>query len=237
MGYALFRRLWREERTTWEGRFRPPLQSAEVWPPPRQQPIRGWHGSATSRDSVELAARYGDPLFSATVTSPVEPYAELGALPRALGSTRPRPDDAVVGAGTAAFHVAATSQQAVEEYRPIFAQRLAFAERFGLPVVFPTVEDFVARSSALVGSPQQIVDKVLRYHEALGHEVIHLHIDGDGLTPRRQREVLEQFQADIAPVLRATIPSRPFASPVLPDADDARPVDAQSADEPLAAAS
>ena len=40
VGYALFRRLWREERTTWEGRFRPPLQSAEVWPPPRQQPIR-----------------------------------------------------------------------------------------------------------------------------------------------------------------------------------------------------
>lgn len=39
-GYELFRRLWREERTTWSGRFRPPLADAETWPPPRQQPIR-----------------------------------------------------------------------------------------------------------------------------------------------------------------------------------------------------
>src|SRR5919106_6757486 len=34
-GYELFRRLWREERTTWSGRFRPALVDAETWPPPR----------------------------------------------------------------------------------------------------------------------------------------------------------------------------------------------------------
>src|SRR3954462_2764699 len=56
-GYELFRRLWREARPTWEGRFRPSLTDAETWPPPRQQPLRVWHGSATSKDSVELAAR------------------------------------------------------------------------------------------------------------------------------------------------------------------------------------
>src|SRR6476619_7515178 len=76
-GYELFRRLWREDRVTWEGRFRAALHEAETWPRPLQQPIRVWHGSATSRDSVELAARYGDPLFSANVTNPIEPYAEL----------------------------------------------------------------------------------------------------------------------------------------------------------------
>ena len=32
--YELFRRLWREERVTWAGRFRPPLVDAEVWPKP-----------------------------------------------------------------------------------------------------------------------------------------------------------------------------------------------------------
>src|SRR3954464_8544794 len=45
-GYELFRRLWREDRTTWEGRFRPSLTDAETWPPPRQRPLRVWHGSA-----------------------------------------------------------------------------------------------------------------------------------------------------------------------------------------------
>jgi alkanesulfonate monooxygenase SsuD/methylene tetrahydromethanopterin reductase-like flavin-dependent oxidoreductase (luciferase family) len=232
-GYELFRRLWREERTTWSGRFRPALQDAETWPPPRQQPVRVWHGSATSRDSVELAARYGDPVFSANVTHPVEPYAELIAHYRERWAAHGHhPADALVGAGTAAFHLAPTSQQAVEEFRPAFAARLEAAQRFGLPVVFATVEDFVERSSALVGSPEQVVDKVLRYQAVLGHEVLHLHLDGDGLTPRRQREMLEAFQAEVAPALRAAVPSRPLAGPVPRDTDDARPVD-----EPARAAS
>jgi alkanesulfonate monooxygenase SsuD/methylene tetrahydromethanopterin reductase-like flavin-dependent oxidoreductase (luciferase family) len=232
-GYELFRRLWREERTTWSGRFRPPLRDAETWPPPRQHPIRVWHGSATSRESVEVAARYGDPLFSANVTNPVEPYAELIAHYRERWVAHGRdPADALVGAGTAAFHIAPTSQQAIEEFRPAYAARLAVQQRFGIPVVFPTVEDFVERSSALVGSPQQIIDKTLRYHSALGHEVIHLNLDGDGLSPRRQREQLETFQAEVAPALRAAVPSRPLAGAVPRDPDDARP-----ADEPVGAVS
>jgi alkanesulfonate monooxygenase SsuD/methylene tetrahydromethanopterin reductase-like flavin-dependent oxidoreductase (luciferase family) len=76
-GYELFRRLWREDKVTWNGKFRPSLEAAETWPRPLQQPIRVWHGSATSRDSVELAAKWGDPLFSANVTNPIEPYAAL----------------------------------------------------------------------------------------------------------------------------------------------------------------
>ena len=55
-GYELFRRLWREEKVTWSGQFRPSLHEAETWPRPLQQPIRIWHGSATSDASVELAA-------------------------------------------------------------------------------------------------------------------------------------------------------------------------------------
>jgi alkanesulfonate monooxygenase SsuD/methylene tetrahydromethanopterin reductase-like flavin-dependent oxidoreductase (luciferase family) len=61
--YELFRRLWREDKVTWSGRYRPDLHEAETWPRPLQQPIRVWHGSATSRQSVDLAARYGEPLF------------------------------------------------------------------------------------------------------------------------------------------------------------------------------
>jgi alkanesulfonate monooxygenase SsuD/methylene tetrahydromethanopterin reductase-like flavin-dependent oxidoreductase (luciferase family) len=224
--YSLFRRLWREERTTWSGRFRPPLTDAETWPPPRQRPIRVWHGSATSRESVELAARHGDPLFSANVTHSVEPYAELVARYRERWAAYGHdPADALVGAGTAAFHLAPTTQQALEEFRPGYAHRLDFMRRAGIPVVFPTLEDFVEHSSALIGSPAQIVDKALRYHEALGHEVLHLHLDGDGLTPRRQRGMLEQFQSDVAPALRAAVPSRPLAGPLPRDLDDARPVD------------
>ncbi len=210
-GYELFRRLWREDKVTWEGRFRPSLTEAETWPRPLQRPIRIWHGSATSKDSVELAAKYGDPLFSANVSNPIEPYAELIEHYRERWAHYGHdPAEALVGAGSAGYYATRSSQEAIETYRPIYEARLALFARLGVRPEFPTLEDAIERSSILVGSPQQIIDKVLRYHKRFGHEAMHLHADADGLTPEQHRGALELFQAEIAPVLRAEIPSRPF---------------------------
>ena len=211
-GDERFRRLWREDKVTWSGQFRPSLDDAETWPRPLQQPIRIWHGSATSEASVELAAQWGDPLFSANVTNPIEPYAELVRYYRERWAHHGRnPEDALVGAGSAGYYCAKDSQDAIETYRPVFDARKAAFERAGMPVVFHSLEDAIERSSALIGSPQQIIDKVLRYHEQLGHEVLALNSDGAGLTPAQHRATLELFQSDIAPALRKQIPSRPLA--------------------------
>jgi alkanesulfonate monooxygenase SsuD/methylene tetrahydromethanopterin reductase-like flavin-dependent oxidoreductase (luciferase family) len=215
--YEVFRQLWRQDKVTAETRFRPPLKDAEVWPRPYQRPVRVWHGSATSKESVDLAARYGDPLFSANVTNPMEPYAEL------IRHYRERwehyghdPADIAVGAGSAGLLVTRTSQEARRIYQPVFEANLAFYERAGLPVVFETLDDFVERSSALIGSPQQIIDKVHRYHEQFGHTVLHLHADASGLTGTQHRDSLALFQSEVAPVLRRTIPDPPFSwGPVL----------------------
>ena len=154
--YELFRQIWRNPAVTASPRFRPALQDAEVWPRPLQQPIRVWHGSATSRESVDLAARYGDPLFSANVTNPIEPYAELVRYYRERWVHYGHdPDLAVVGAGTAGYYAARTSQEALAVYRPIFAAQREFQRKLGLEPVFTDLEDFVTRSSALIGSPQQ----------------------------------------------------------------------------------
>lgn len=212
-GYELFRLLWDNDDVTWSGRFRPPLVNAKALPRPLQSRIRIWHGSATSKDSVDLAARHGDPLFSANVTHSVEPYAELVRHYRQRWDFYGhRPEDALVGAGTAGFYVARTSQEAVATYRPMFEARLAFARQGGIPALFESIEDFVERSSALVGSPEQVIDKVGRYHERLGHEVMHLSADVDGVTPSQQRRSLELFQSEVAPVLRERIPSRPLSA-------------------------
>ena len=69
----------------------------------------------------------------------------------------------------------------------------------GLEPVFPTLEDFIERSSALIGSPQQIIEKVHRYHQRLGHTVMHLDLDAGGLTTGSTWTSLELFQSDIAP--------------------------------------
>jgi len=209
--YELFRRLWREDKVTWFGQFRPSLDAAETWPRPLQQPIRVWHGSATSHASVDLAAKWGDPLFSANVTNTIEPYAELVRYYRGRWVDYGHdPADALVGAGSAGYYGAKTSQEAITTYRPIFDARQAAMRKRGMEPVFHSIEDAIERSSALIGSPQQIIEKVHRYHEQLGHEVLNLNADGAGLTPAQHRETLELFQSKIAPVLRREIPSRPF---------------------------
>ncbi|MER5294585.1 LLM class flavin-dependent oxidoreductase [Streptomyces pharetrae] len=209
--YEVFRTAWRQAKVTAATRFRPPLRDAEVWPRPYQRPVRVWHGSATSKESVELAARYGDPLFSANVTHPIEPYAELVRHYRERWAHHGHdPADLAVGAGTAGLYVARTSQEALRAYRPVFEANLAFWKEAGLPVVFPTLEDFAERSSALVGSPQQVIDKVHRYHERLGHSVLHVQADAGGLPRHRHRASLELFQSDVAPALRHALPDPPF---------------------------
>ncbi|MFC9994717.1 LLM class flavin-dependent oxidoreductase [Nocardia sp. NPDC127526] len=219
-GYELFRRLWDSDNVTWLGQFRPSLTEAKALPRPLQPRLRIWHGSATSRESADYAARHGDPLFSANVTNPVEPYADLVAHYRERWAAYGHdPADALVGAGTAGFLVTRDSQQALDSYRPIFEARQAVARKFGVPVVFDSIEDFAARSSALIGSPQQVLDKLHRYHEQLGHEVVHLSADGDGLTDKQHRESLELFQAEVAPELRRRIPSRQLGADRYPSGD------------------
>ncbi len=92
----------------------------------------------------------------------------------------------------------------------------------GMEPVFPTLEDFIERSSALIGSPQQIVDKVHRYHEQFGHSVLHLHAEAGGLPAAEHRASLELFQSEVAPALRRSIPDPPWPwAPVLPGAAEA----------------
>jgi alkanesulfonate monooxygenase SsuD/methylene tetrahydromethanopterin reductase-like flavin-dependent oxidoreductase (luciferase family) len=128
------------------------------------------------------------------------------------------PAQLTVGAGSAGFFTRKRSQDALDEYRPIFEANLRFQSKLGLPVVFETFEDYLERSSALIGSPQQIIEKVHKYHERLGHSVLHLHADAGGLSQQQHVESLALFQSDIAPVLRREIPDPPFAwAPVIPE--------------------
>lgn len=209
--YELFRRLWREDKVTWSGKFRPPLDGAETLPRPLQQSIRIWHGSASNTASVDLAARWGDPVFSQNVLNTIEPFAELIRYYRERWIHYGRdPADALVGVGCGGCYCAKNSQDAIATYRPIYETRQA-ARSTSIKSVFHSLEDAIERGPYLVGSPQQIIDKVQRFHEYFGHEVLHIGADSSGLTRAQQRGTLELFQNEIAPVLRREFPSRPLS--------------------------
>lgn len=55
-----------------------------------------------------------------------------------------------------------------------------------------------------------MIEKILNYHQAYGHQVLSISVDG--LTEAEQREQMERFAADVAPVLRREIPSTVWES-------------------------
>ncbi|WP_411350032.1 LLM class flavin-dependent oxidoreductase [Paenibacillus sp. WLX2291] len=204
--YELLRRLWREEKVTWSGRYRPALHDFTSQPRPYQRQIPIWHGSASSTRSTELAARYGEPIFSSNTFHRLDKYRDLiDHYRERLAHYGHDPSQAVVGAGAGALYLADTSEEAVRRYRPYYDsfQGTDAAKHNNSP--FNGLEDNIANGPALVGSPEQVIEKILHYYRAFGHQVLGLSVDG--LTESEQHEQLERFATEVAPVLRREIPS------------------------------
>jgi alkanesulfonate monooxygenase SsuD/methylene tetrahydromethanopterin reductase-like flavin-dependent oxidoreductase (luciferase family) len=168
----------------------------------------------------QLSVEFGDPVFSANGMNPVTRYAELIRHYRDRWAEAGRdPADALVGAGHGQTYVTRNSQDAVDAYRPFYERFAAMVANSGqLPgtfTVYDRYEDFLERGSALVGSPAQVIDKVGRYHEAFGNRLISIGGHPGNLSQAQFTASLELFQAEVAPVLRRTIPDPPWPDPVV----------------------
>ncbi|MFD5320708.1 LLM class flavin-dependent oxidoreductase [Streptomyces sp. NPDC127098] len=213
--YELLRRLWREEGVDWQGEFRPALKGVTTVPRPFAGPPRVWHGSATSPHSTELAARHGDPVFTANAIQPRAAYAELLAHYRerfeAYGHD---PAGAHVAAGSGGLYVADTTERAIARLRERYEARVAqnfkphLVGRAGYNTPFRTIEEAVENGPALIGSPQRIIEKILDFHAAYRHDLQSVTVDGFGLDRAEQEEQLRWFAEEIAPVLRREAPTR-----------------------------
>lgn len=221
--YALLKRLWSEEDVTWQGKYRPPLEKVTTQPRPFQQPIPVWHGSASSTLSTELAAKYGEPLFSANAFHPQAKYKAL------IDHYRERwadyghdPKAAIVGSGAGSLYLARTNEEAIKRFRPYYDKFMNTAAAQHNHSPFKDLEDNVAHGPVLIGSPEFVIEKILNYHAAYGHQVLSISVDG--LTEAEQREQVAYFASEVAPVLRRTVPSTVW--------DDVSPTRQQTAFNP-----
>ncbi|SHN80073.1 Flavin-dependent oxidoreductase, luciferase family (includes alkanesulfonate monooxygenase SsuD and methylene tetrahydromethanopterin reductase) [Paenibacillus sp. ov031] len=212
--YELLKRLWTEENVTWQGTYRPPLQEVTTQPRPLQQSIPIWHGSASSTRSTELAAKYGEPIFSSNSFHPQAKYKAL------IDHYRERLDyyghdakRAVVGSGAGSLYLANTREEAIRRYTPYYEAFHATAAAQHNQSPFKDLEDNIAHGPVLIGSPEQVIEKILNYHAAYGHQVLSISVDG--LSHAEQLEQVERFAQDVAPVLRREIPSFIWNEPPL----------------------
>ncbi|MFB7891870.1 LLM class flavin-dependent oxidoreductase [Microbacterium sp. NPDC056044] len=206
--YELLRTLWREEDVTWPGtEFTRALSGVTTLPRPYAGAPRVWHGSATTLFSAGLAAKFGDPLFSANAIQPLENYGVLVDHYRSEFARHGHdPAGALVAAGSGALFIADTTQEAIAQYGPVYNAIVAATNVPGNNTPFRDIEHAVAEGPALVGTPQQVIDKIARFHGRLGHDLQSISLPTTVPFPQ-QLEILERFAVEVAPVLRREFPT------------------------------
>ncbi|WP_432245260.1 LLM class flavin-dependent oxidoreductase [Arthrobacter sp. G.S.26] len=208
--YELLRRLWREENLTWSGRFRAPLtEPTTTTPRPFDGPPRIWHGSATTLTSAALAAKWGDPLFTANAIQPRENYHVLIQHYRDEYERHGHdPKHQYVGSGSGAggVFIADTTQEAIRQFGPVYEALTRNRNVPGNNSPFRDINHAVAEGPALVGSPEQVVDKILSYHGLYGHDLQSISLPTT-LPFGQQLDILERFALEVIPAVRAAAPT------------------------------
>jgi probable LLM family oxidoreductase len=169
---GLLLELRTNERVTWSGRHRAPLRDQAVYPRPVQQPIPVWIAVGGTPNSVVRAAKLGLPLALAIIGGAPQHFVPLIDLYRETWRDAGHdPAKLQLGINSHTF-VADTSQEAAGTFFPPYA---AVMSRIGRERGWPpmTQQQFEALRSPhgalLVGSPQEVIDKMLYEHELFGN--------------------------------------------------------------------
>lgn len=204
--YDLLKRLWTEENVSWEGTYRPPLFNVTTEPRPFQKQIPIWHGSASSPLSTELAAKNGEPIFSSNAFHPMGKYKEL------IDHYRERleyygydSNKAIVGAGAGSLYLANTTEEAIKRFRPYYDIQMNSDAAKHNQSPFKNLEEHIQHGSALIGSVDLVIEKILKLNQAFGHQVQAIGVGG--LSIEEQYEQIERFATEVIPVLRRELPS------------------------------
>jgi putative FMN-dependent luciferase-like monooxygenase len=209
--YNLLHRLWREDVVDWEGQFRTALQGFTSTPRPLDDvPPFVWHGSIRTPETAEQAAFYGNGFFANHILAPHFHFKPIVDLYRQRFEHygHGTADQAIVGLGGMSF-IAKRSQDAVNTFRPYFENYPVFRGS--------RLEDHMAATPLTVGSPQQVIDKVLTFQEGFGDYQRQLFaVDGLSLPVDLALEQVELLGTEVVPVLRRELESR--RAPGVPDA-------------------
>jgi putative FMN-dependent luciferase-like monooxygenase len=196
--YALLRRLWREDVVDWSGKFRSPLQGFTSTPRPLDGvPPFVWHGSIRSPQIAEQAAFYGDGFFHNNIFWPVEHTRRMIGLYRERFEHHGHgpADTAIVGLGGQTF-MRRRSQDAIAEFRPYFDHSPIYGGG-------PSLEETMDQTPLAVGSPEQVIDRTMRFREDFGDYQRQLfNVDGMGLPHETALEQIDLLGAEVVPVLR-----------------------------------
>ncbi|MGO9248101.1 MAG: LLM class flavin-dependent oxidoreductase [Solirubrobacteraceae bacterium] len=229
----LLLKLRESEKVTWSGKHRASLNDVGVYPRPIQNPLPVWIAVGGTPGSVVRAGKLGLPLMIAIIGGAPARFAPLVELyrqavtesspasdpPSGTGATS-TPSDTAAPEGHAGpavginshMYVAKTSQQAANEFYPAYAPMMnRIGRERGWPPLTRQQFDVACGPSGalLVGSPQQVAEKIIAEHELFGNNRFLGHISVGTLPHEQALRAIELFGTEVAPIVRGALGQQP----------------------------
>ena len=200
------------EHVTWAGRHRPPLDGQGVFPRPLQDPLPVWVAVGGTPQSVVRAGALGLPMALAIIGGQPERFVPFAELHRRAAEEYGHPAPAL-SINSHGF-IADRSQDALDE---AFIAHKVVMDKIGSERGWPpmTRGQFDAGATLhganFVGSPQQVIEKVLFQHELFGHQRFLIQFSVGTMPHASIMRAIELFGTEVAPAVRAEIERRSAA--------------------------
>lgn len=207
----LLLKLRESEKISWAGVHRPALDNLGVYPRPVQEKLPIWVAVGGTPESVVRAATLGLPMALAIIGGMPERFAPLAELYRdAARLAGHDPAHLPLSINSHGF-LADTVQQAAEDYYPsaVVVMNKIGRERGWAPATRQQLEaGRTLRGADFVGSPAEIIEKILFQHEIFGHQRLLLQLGVGTIDHAKVMHAIELLGTQVAPVVREEIARR-----------------------------
>ena len=198
-------RLNESERITWNGTHTQSINNRGVYPRPYQAKLPIWVAVGGTPESVVRAAEYGLPMALAIIGGQPARFAPFARLYRDV-YTKAGHDATQLQLGINSHtYIADTSQAAADEFYPSYAAVMTqIGKERGWP---PTNRQHFDASigpqgALLVGSPQQVIDKILYEHELFGHTRFLAQMSLGAMPHNKILHAIELLGTKVAPAVK-----------------------------------
>lgn len=202
----LLQQLNQQEIVTWQGQFRSALKGAMIAPRPVQDEVPIWIGVGGTPESAMRAGRLGTGMALAILGGDPIRFKPLVDLYRQAGAEAAHSPEKLSIGVTGHTYIAKDSQQAKDEFYPYYSNYWAYVNRqrgMGTRMSRSDFEHMASPETALlVGSPQQIIEKILHQYELYGHQRFIAQLDIGGQPFSAVVKGLELLATEVAPVIR-----------------------------------
>ncbi|MGE7874259.1 LLM class flavin-dependent oxidoreductase [Bacillus paramycoides] len=197
----LLLKINKEESITWKGQFRTPLEHAVIIPRAKNNNMPIWRAVGGPPASAIKAGHAGVPMMLTTLGgSAVNFKVSIDAYREAAEKSGFDPATLPI-ATTSLFYTAENSQDALSEYYPHINAGMLALRGGGYPKQqFTNAVDY--RDALMIGSPQQIIEKMLYQYELFGQQRFMAQIDFGGVPFDKIEKNIELIATEIMPAVR-----------------------------------